>query len=368
MHELKVTGVESGALLLADDDGGRYRVAVDEVLHARLRQASSDVTSARKVSPREIQSQIRAGMSAEDVAAVTGASLDDIRRFEGPVLAEREYVIQSAHAVAVRGPGEAELAAPAQFGDIIRGRLVEAGAVNERWASWKEQGGGWIVKLTFTADQVDHDARWSFDPKRSALAPLNREAESLSQHGDMPAPLIPRLRAVATVDEEPVEENSRFDSGAFTVEEDPDGSGPRLEAIPPAPRPQTRSERSEPAAPTAAPPRERAARTSGQTADLLEALRRRRGERDPMDPELDEPLADRPGTGTVRLIDVPMETVSIETPVSAKKAAQSSSTPAPAKKAAPNPSATAAAKSGRRGRASMPSWDDIVFGARPDDE
>ncbi|MAT18149.1 MAG: hypothetical protein CMF56_06240 [Leifsonia sp.] len=353
MHELKVTGVESGALLLADDDGGRYRVLVDEALRARLRQASNGGASAHKVSPREIQSQIRAGMSAEDVATVTGASLDDIRRFEGPVLAEREYVIQSALAVAVRGPGEADPADSAQFGDIIRGRLLDAGAVDERWASWKEQGGGWIVKLTFSADDVEHDARWGFDPKRGALSPLNREADSLSQHGDMPAPLIPRLRAVAAEDNEPAEPNSRFDSGAFRVEHD-DESGPRLEAIPPAPR-RPSAERSEPAA--AAPPRERASRSNGQTADLLEALRRRRGERDPMDPEPDEQLADRPGTGTVRVIDVPMETMPIDTAVPAKKAAQGPS-------AAPAP----APKSGRKGRASMPSWDDIVFGARPDDE
>lgn len=361
MHELKVTGVESGALLLTDDDGGRYRVPVDEVLHARLRQASHDAGSARKVSPREIQTQIRAGMSAEDVASVTGASLEDIRRFEGPVLAEREYVIQSALAVAVRGSGESDLADSAQFGDIIRGRLVDAGAVNERWASWKEQGGGWVVKLTFSADDVDHDARWGFDAKRGALSPLNREAESLSQQGDAPAPLIPRLRAVAADDAESSEPGSRFDSGAFTIEDASDGSGPRLEAIPPASLTRPKAERPAPASPPAAsppaaPPRERASRNHGQTADLLEALRRRRGERDPMDPDPEEQLADRPGTGTVRVIDVPMETAPIETPVPAKKAAHAPSAPAPA------------AKSGRKGRASMPSWDDIVFGARPDDE
>lgn len=350
MHELKVIGVESGSLLLADDEGEEFRIAVDEVLHARLRQASPGVASARKLSPKDIQSQIRAGMSAEDVAAVTGASIDDIRRFEGPVLAEREFVIQSALAVPVRTLGEADPLTPkASFGDVIRGRLVDGGALNERWASWKEQGGGWIVKLTFTANQVDHDARWAYDPKRSALTPLNSEAEALSQQGEMPAPLIPRLRAVSIEDASIADpESSRFDSGAFVVEDDPVDTGPLLEPVP-----YGRASRSASPEPTAAPV-ERGSRGVNQTADLLEALRRRRGERDPMDPDPDEQFAEHPGTGTVRLVDIPLETSPIETPVPAKSSPSSGSAPA--------------AKSGRKGRASMPSWDDIVFGARADED
>src|SRR5690606_7878275 len=88
------------------------------------------------------------------------------------------------------------LAGGATFGGVIRRRLVDAGALGERWASWKEDGGSWIVKLTFVAEQVEHDARWSFDPKKQALAPLNNEALSLSQLGELPPSLVPRLRAV----------------------------------------------------------------------------------------------------------------------------------------------------------------------------
>ena len=51
------------------------------------------------------------------------------------------------------------------------------------------------------------------------------------------------------------------------------------------------------------PPR----KATNQTADLLEALRRRRGERDPMDPEHEEPIAAHPSTGAVKLIEVPLD-------------------------------------------------------------
>ena len=179
MEELKVIGVEDGALLVASDEGARFRVAVDDVLQSRLRQSiARSGQRTRKLAPREIQAHIRAGMSAEDVASVTGAPLEYIQRFEGPVLAEREYVIESALNVPVHTAVETDpLAGGATFGAVIRQPpRRDPGAIGERWASWKEQGGGWIVKLTFVAEQIEHDARWAFRPQEQTLVPLNSEA------------------------------------------------------------------------------------------------------------------------------------------------------------------------------------------------
>lgn len=337
MQELKVIGVESGALLLSGDGGTQYRVAVDDVLQARMRQATPDAGEGRKLAPKDIQAQIRAGLSAEDVAALTGADIDFVRRFEGPVIAEREYVIQSALAVPVRSAGEVDPLAPKEsFGEVIRGRLVDLGALEERWASWKEQGGGWIVKLTFTANEIDHDARWSYDPRRNNLSPLNSEAETLSRVGDLPTELIPRLRAVPLEDTAPIEEPARFDSDAFDIE--PQALQPRDE------------EPEAPAEPAAAKP-------SG-TASLLEALRRRRGEREaaPTAAEESAPGASPSRFGAVSLIDIPLE--SSESDASQTSPASSAS----------SVSSLIAKGGGRKGRAAMPSWDDIVFGARGDDE
>jgi hypothetical protein len=340
MQELKVIGVEDGALLVASDEGARYRVPVDDVLQSRLRQASHDLGASRKLSPREIQSHIRAGMSAEDVAAVTGAPLEYVQRFEGPVVAEREFVIESALNVPVHTALDLDpLAGGATFGGVLRRRLVDAGAINERWASWKEEGGSWIVKLTFTADQIDHDARWTFDPKKQALAPQNAEAVALSQQGELPQNLVPRLRAVGHDDPE----GSRFDSGAFTMD-DPNETGPLLE---PVVRGRIGSDDAD------TPPR----RPTNQTADLLEALRRRRGERDPMDPEHEDPMAAHPSTGAVKLIDVPLETTEVPVPSAGTPSSGSTGT-----------GPQGISRGGRKGRTSMPSWDEIVFGARTDDD
>lgn len=376
MEELRVIGVESGALIVASEAGTRFRVAVDDVLHARLRQVSPEPGSPRKLSPREIQAHIRGGMSAEDVAAVTGAPLDYVQRFEGPVLAEREFVIESALAVPVNLAMDTDpLGGGATFGSVIRRRLADARALGERWASWKEDSGGWVVKLTFSAETVEHDARWSFDPKKSTLAPLNQEALALSQQGDLPTALVPRLRAVPLGAEQ---EESRFDSGAFAVEVAE--TGPLAEPVPYGRSPEV---------PVVA---------RNQTADLLEALRKRRGERDPMDPEPDDELASHPSTGTVRHIEVPItattpvahvDDLSLEPDVPAPRSASSAvdaSTPdtavdamrtkptarqlrenAAREQAAGRKRETGAApKRGRR--QSMPSWDEIVFGARADDD
>ena len=354
MQELKVIGVENGALLVTSDEGARYRVEVDDALQSRLRQSIPDRGTIRRVAPRDVQMHIRSGMSAEDVAAVTGASIDYIRKFEGPVLAEREYVIESALNVPVTMAVEIDpLADGASFGSVIRRRLAESGAFSERWASWKEPGAGWIVKLTFTADEIEHDARWSFDPKRQALSPLNAEAVSLSQQGELPAVLLPRLRAVPLDEHGGSSESGgradgRFDSGAFRVE-DGDDHGPLLQPVDffrPGELAHAESHHAE-------APLEKSG-SSHHTADLLDALRRRRGEREPLDLEDEVDLAAHPSTGTVRLIDIPLDTVT-ELPIAA-----------PVPSAIPT-SATPISKA-RKGRAAMPSWDEIVFGARSDDD
>jgi hypothetical protein len=344
MQELRVIGVEDEFLVLGTDDGARFRVALDEVVHARLRHTTTDAGNARKIAPKDIQAHIRSGMSAQDVAAITGAPLDYIQRFEGPVLAEREFVVQSALDVPVRTAADTDpLAQPITFGVAIRERLAALGGQGERWASWKEPGGSWIVKLAFTADSIDHDARWQFDPRKHALVPLNSEAVTLSQQGESAGPLIPRLRAVAPTAPVP-ESPARFDSGAFAI----DASSPSL----------TAEDESAPAPAAVRLPTATEAEAEpivgNQTADLLEALRRRRGEREAAPINDEDARAAHPSTGGIRIVEVPM---------SAPPTDDSAEAPATSPRAtAPQPTAR------KKGRASMPSWDEIVFGARPDDD
>jgi len=362
MQELKVIGVENGALLAASDDGARFRIEIDEVLQSRIRQAQPEAHTGPKPSPREVQAHIRSGLSAEEVAQVTGASIDYIRRFEGPVLAEREHVVTSALAVPVHVSAEADPAEETPtFGGVIRDRLAKLGAQGERWASWKEDERGWIVKLEFTADTIDHDARWGFEPRKQSLHPLNSEATTLSQQGELKGGLIPRLRAVG-----PDAEESRFDSGAFTFEETDHGeydTAPHLEPLPYA-RTTTPST-SSPAVTRAAIKRaDEPKQTLSETADLLEALRRRRGEREAAGVESEQPQSPLPLT-PAPVAETPKPTTPEAGPAPEDKPGSAARALWGGKSATGPAGPTRGSK---KGRASMPSWDEIVFGARTDDD
>jgi hypothetical protein len=198
MENVTIVGTEDDLLILATGSGERFALAIDDVLQREIRRArrrDSDDAPRVMASPREIQAHIRSGVSAAEVAELLGIGIDEVARFEGPVLAEREHIIGQALAVPVLIGSEVEPDAQPTFGVAIHAKLAELQASAERWASWKDES-GWIIKLEFDANEVSHDARWSFDPRRSALSPLNADATQLSRQGSLPEGLIPRLRAV----------------------------------------------------------------------------------------------------------------------------------------------------------------------------
>jgi len=341
MESLTIIGTEDGRLVLATEAGQRFTLAIDDVLRSEIRKAQRDQAPAEPrapmPSPREIQMHIRAGMSAEDVAALLGARVEDVRRFEGPVIAEREHIVGQALAVPVLMGIELQQDENPTFGVAIRSKLAELGAAGERWTSWKEDS-GWIVKLEFVANEVEHDARWGFEPRRSALSPLNSDATQLSRQGPMPEGLIPRLRALDAAATDGSGDEDRFDSAAFGPRHVPDTAGE------PEQSPTVRDFATKRAPGAQAP--------NPDTADLLEALRRRRGQRESAPAFDTEPADETPAA--------PQETER-RAPVNLFDTAD----------AAPATSGQEPAKDDdgrrRRGRASMPSWDDIVFGARTDD-
>jgi hypothetical protein len=283
-------------------------------------------------------------MTAEEVAKLLDARVEDVRRFEGPVLAEREHIIGRALAVPVLMGVELNGEPNPTFGTAIRSKLADVNATGERWTSWKDES-GWIIKVEFEAAEVEHDARWSFDPRRSALAPLNSDATQLSRQGPIPEGLVPRLRALDAADRD-----ETFDSGAFGAgagAETDDATDGMTRAIPSVRDAATKR------APHDGEP-------NPDTADLLEALRRRRGQREtapllPADGEAAEQPSEHAGNP----------------PVSLFAQASAEEEPAPEEshedERPESPSGETEQPRRRGGRAAMPSWDEIVFGARADD-
>ena len=97
MIDLELLGANGDTVVMTDGRGERYCIVVDDALRAAVRRARpaalSQVVEApgpgSTIRPRDLQAFMRAGASAEEVATTTGMDVEHVRRFEGPVLAER---------------------------------------------------------------------------------------------------------------------------------------------------------------------------------------------------------------------------------------------------------------------------------------
>src|SRR3954470_19674054 len=160
MQELRLVAVseaETYLVLATAGRGTRFTLPVDERLRAavrgnfsRLGQYEIEVES--PLRPKEIQARIRAGETAEEIAATAGIPVERVRWFEGPVLQEREYMAQQAQRVPIRRPGESS-PAPA-LGELVEERLGKRGVDLEEaeWDSRKCDDGTWRVRLAFSYD------------------------------------------------------------------------------------------------------------------------------------------------------------------------------------------------------------------------
>src|SRR5215470_19011906 len=151
MQELRLVAVsEDGtyAVLVVPGRSGRFALPIDDRLRtvargqfSRLAQFDIEVES--PLRPKEIQDRIRAGETAEEIADAAGLPIERVRRFEGPVLAERAYRAQEAQRATVRGPGDS---GPGRsLGDLVAERLAAAGvgAEEAEWDSRKRPDGNW---------------------------------------------------------------------------------------------------------------------------------------------------------------------------------------------------------------------------------
>ncbi|MEU6120302.1 septation protein SepH [Streptomyces sp. NPDC047123] len=205
MPELRVVAVSNDGtrLVLKAADSTEYTLPIDERLRAavrgdrpRLGQIEIEVES--HLRPRDIQARIRAGASAEEVAQLAGIPVDRVRRFEGPVLAERAFMAERARKTPVRRPGENT---GPQLGEAVQERLLLRGADKDtvQWDSWRRDDGTWEVLLVYRVATEPHSASWTYDPPRRLVQAVDDEARSLiGETDDIAAPepsfpFVPRI-------------------------------------------------------------------------------------------------------------------------------------------------------------------------------
>ena len=337
MKDIKFLGTDGDFLLLETAEGQRYRLLVDEMVRRAIRGESSSQLDAPSLTPREIQEEIRVGRTIDDVVKASGAPEEYVRKFAQPVLDELNHAVLNALTVRLEIAGDRFNEPMArEFGEIIKSRLAASGSGIERWSAMKAPDHGFFIYCEFEINGETKKAIWSYDPKRLALGPENETAMSLSSQ-DRLASQAPRLRPVVT---EPTSLTQGLGDTVDLAASMPATSAPLVVSA---------SDETEP--------------PLSETADLLDALRKKRSARESV-----EQLEPHPPTEGLRVVELDPEQLlevssDLEAPSRATLEVVQPLTPEPT----PAPLATAPQPTPKRGRASIPSWDEIVFGTKTEE-
>lgn len=190
MLDLELLGPDADGshLTLADAEGRRYRLAVDDALRSVVRPARRPAGVPRPgaaggapqpgLRPKEIQSLLRAGVPVEEVAERAG--IDEVRAesYAIPVDAERAHVAGRARDLRVGHVSDAP-----NLGDLVVDRLaqreVDPGTIH--WDAVRRDSEPWEVVVTFVAAGRAKEARWNVDLARHVLTATDDEARWLSE-------------------------------------------------------------------------------------------------------------------------------------------------------------------------------------------
>ncbi|MBF6420177.1 DUF3071 domain-containing protein [Nocardia farcinica] len=325
MRELRVIGLtpDSTHIVCVDTESGqKFRLPADDKLRAAARGdlarfGQIEIETEASMRPRDIQARIRAGASVEQVTAESGMPAARVERFAYPVLLERARaaeLAQKAHPVRADGPAVETLIEVVTAAFTERGHTLE----NAEWDAWKDEKGFWIAQLQWQNGRSEIAAHWRYQPDAhgGTVAPLDDPA------ADLIDPDFGRaLRGLATIlptEPEPEPEPAR---PAEPVVE------PRESAAAPV----------RPAQPVVEEYFEKRAVAAGGGAAAIPAA---------------------PVAGSAAAVE---PATSAATADAAAKAPAADATPEPAEKEQKAPAKPARAK---RGKAPMPSWEDVLLGVR----
>ena len=230
MTELRLTGKTPDGLHLAltNADGEEFTVRISDTLRANVNQprltAVNSEDQSEEMSVKEIQRRLRSGDSMEAIAREGNISVDKVKRFAGPILQERLFIINMVHEISLRKESVRE---DGEFLHVIEAKLAARGVdIDElAWQTWRASDGTWTIELMFPNRDGSGKAQWSFDQSKRTIAALDdngrwllgedapaRRVESGIIHSDAshPSRIVESVTATPTVTEEPVRETPRL--------------------------------------------------------------------------------------------------------------------------------------------------------------
>jgi hypothetical protein len=389
MQDIRLVGNDGEYLNLETQEGDKFRLILDDSLRSAIKRDPTVRLDAVTISPREIQDAIRAGVKAEEVASKYSVAQDYVDKFAQTVVDEIGHIIASAQAVRIAIAADRfSDATQHSFGEVVAERIFSSGGSAVVWNASKHEGLPWHVVVTFETEAGPEKAIWAFDQRKLILSPENEPAIKISAAEHSSLVPTPKLR--------PIDVDFETEPEGVTQVIDIPKSEPVLKPVPSAPEPRG-SERlvpeptdSEPTGPELTVLEPSASKSSmpanvesisavstaehsklsaieeltrasvesavvqdmplSATADLLEALRKKRA------------------ASSVSGVS--------KAPTSAGNVGSESHTPAAASEVDSKPEAGSIQVSpeiapepvvAKKGRPSMPSWDEIVFGTKADD-
>ncbi|MGK2348064.1 septation protein SepH [Actinomyces sp. W5033] len=397
MIELELLGADGDRVVMTDRDGQRYAVVVDDALRAAVRRARPAALAPAPeppapgtvVRPRDLQTLMRAGASAEEVAQAVGMDVEHVRRFEGPVLAERAWAVSQAQGCRIGWEKDSPV-----LGELVVDRLatraVEPSSL--QWDALREGREPWQVVLTFVQGAEEKQARWELDLAARSVSAMDDESRWLTE-----AAAAPRMAEVFDQDSTAVRASSRPRAASPAPEARQTG-GPAapVQALGPAGPVQVPDP--EPGALDGSGGQD--APAVSQTEALLADLASSRGRRakvvcpveDEEEPGQDGPVTSPYGHAQVVSMQERRRALTGNHPAGSRLPRAGSPASAPSPAPASSPGSTDSVTEGevdapgdgatqealpdmpsapkprprRRPRRPMPSWDDIVFGSKPE--
>jgi hypothetical protein len=195
------------ALVLADEVGRLLALPLDDRISGALHADHSPVSGGSAValapadvtptlSPRDIQSRIRSGESAEDVARVAGVAVDRVLRYAGPVLQERAMLAQHARRTRLKTSDNGS-----PLSEVVDSRLAQHGIDTDKisWDAYRRDDGTWRIVATWPSGKATAQAVWDLDKARQVVSPHDDMAQYLCAErptqilGQDPVPERPML-------------------------------------------------------------------------------------------------------------------------------------------------------------------------------
>jgi Protein of unknown function (DUF3071) len=180
VRQLEVVSIsdDGNHVLLAASEDGRatHQLRIDNRLVAAINGELDDEDEHREseLSPKEIQSRLRAGDSVEQVAKAARIPVSRIMIYATPVISERDRIIDQARAAKLlrsRGPEST-----ASLGSVVTKRLTEVAGLRPEtveWSAKRREDGAWVIALSYTARGGSRTAQWLWRPSGRELTSFN---------------------------------------------------------------------------------------------------------------------------------------------------------------------------------------------------